>query len=901
MNRLSAPGGADDPARDPARDPASDAVRDAERRAALAALQLLDTGPEPVFDQIVALAATLCGTALAAFTLIDGSRYWLKARLGFPLAEVPRGAAICDHVPGPDGLFEVPDAQEHAQLRGHPHVVGAPHLRFYASAPVVLPEGGVWLGNLCVADAAPRRLDDRQREALSGLAALLVTTLVARRARLAVDAELHTVQRHYALVVQGQSELVSLADEDGRLIFVNDAYARCFGRAPQAMVGTSLYDYIVASDRDEVRAHLQRVMQVGQGAMSANRMRDAAGDERWIAWSNRRMPGLAPGSVALHSVGRDVTDEMRARTTLAQREAHHRQLYEATPALLHTIDPAGRLLAVSDQWLRRFGYRRDEVLGRPSTDFMAPESAARERHQVLPAFFRDGLCQDVPYRMLRRDGRPVDVLLSAVLERDAAGAPLRSLAVLQDVTERRAVEATLAAQEQKLQLLVDGVRDHAIYMLDTEGHVATWNVGAERHKGYAADEVLGRHYGVFFTPEEAQAGQPQLALRRAAQEGRHEAEGWRVRRNGQRYWAGVSVSALRGPQGQLLGYAKITRDLTEQRRQQRMLQQLVELAPYAMLRVGPHGAIDLANAQAETTFGYGRSALMGLPLVWLLPDLLAWPAAGRVERHEMRARDARGREFPVEAGLSVLESDEGPSLLVATLDITERRRQQAATEQALADKETLLKEVYHRVKNNLQVVQSLLNLQRQSLADTAARDALDDSVQRVRAMALVHERLYQSGTLSAIALPEYVRELVAQIVEAHRRERQAWDVSLRIAPIETRLDSAVPFGLLLTELVTNALKHAPRPVEGHGHGGHVDGGSRAGRLEIELQPDGPARVRLRVRDDGAGFPSDAAGARVGGSASMGLRLAERLARQLGGQLLLHNDAGAVAEAVLTRL
>src|SRR6185503_3458985 len=143
----------------------------------------------------------------------------------------------------------------------------------------------------------------------------------------------------------------------------------------------------------------------------------------------------------------------------------------------------------------------------------------------------------------------------------------------------RAARAAAELAEGRFRLLVDGVGDYALYMLDAEGRVASWNAGAERLKGYRADEVLARHFTVFCTPEDAEQGIPALVLDRAAAAGRHEEERWRVRKDGSRFWASLAVTAVRDPDGRLLGFATLTHDLTERRRaaeiRTRLLEQLM--------------------------------------------------------------------------------------------------------------------------------------------------------------------------------------------------------------------------------------------------------------------------------------------------------------------------------------
>jgi diguanylate cyclase (GGDEF)-like protein/PAS domain S-box-containing protein len=175
----------------------------------------------------------------------------------------------------------------------------------------------------------------------------------------------------------------------------------------------------------------------------------------------------------------------------AQRE-RYRHLYERTPAMMHSIGPDGRMLAVSRLWLERLGYDERDVIGRPSTDFLDAESRRRAIEQVLPQFLRTGECRDVEYRMLARDGRPVDVLLSAISERDAQGRFLRSLAVLEDVTRKRLAEQ-LAAEHQRTAAMLECIGD-AVIGIDARGRIRSLNPAAVAMTGWMLEEARGRDW-----------------------------------------------------------------------------------------------------------------------------------------------------------------------------------------------------------------------------------------------------------------------------------------------------------------------------------------------------------------------------------------------------------------------
>ena len=157
--------------------------------------------------------------------------------------------------------------------------------------------------------------------------------------------------------------------------------------------------------------------------------------------------------------------------------------------------------------------------------------------------------------------------------RDEDGALLGYAKVTRDLTERHAAQAALRQSEQHFRLLVQGVHDYAIYMLDPQGKVTSWNRGAQRFKGYADDEIIGEHFSRFYTDEDRASDLPGHALRTAAKEGRFEAEGWRVRKDGTRFWAHVVIDPIRGEHDQLIGFAKITRDVTERRNAEQTLEE----------------------------------------------------------------------------------------------------------------------------------------------------------------------------------------------------------------------------------------------------------------------------------------------------------------------------------------
>ena len=237
------------------------------------------------------------------------------------------------------------------------------------------------------------------------------------------------------------------------------------------------------------------------------------------------------------------------------------------------LDGAGRVSTWNAGAERIKGYRAEEIVGQHFSRFYPPEGVADGKPaRLLAIAARDGRVEDQGWRV-RKDGTRfwAEVIITAV--RDSDGAVIGFAKVTRDLTERKEAETALRRSEQTFQLLVESVQDYAIFMLDPDGRIATWNAGAERIKGYRAHEIIGEHFSIFYPPEDVAQGKPRWELESAEREGRHEDEGWRVRKDGTRFWANVVLSPMRDPHGGLIGFAKVTRDLTQRRRAEQALAQ----------------------------------------------------------------------------------------------------------------------------------------------------------------------------------------------------------------------------------------------------------------------------------------------------------------------------------------
>ena len=520
------------------------------------------------------------------------------------------------------------------------------------------------------------------------------------------------------------------------------------------------------------------------------------------------------------------------------------------------LDPLGTITSWNRGAERLKGYTSSEAIGRSFAMFYGDE----DRHAGLPLQLLEqaraqGSVEHLGWRVRKDRSRFWgDVVITAL--HDAEGTLTGYVKVTKDLSEQHSLELRLRASEERLRLLIGQVRDYSIIALDPQGTIETWNAGAERLKGYTAGEALGRSFSMFYLEEDRRAGLPLRLLLQAREQGSVAHTGWRVRKDGSRFWGDVVITALHDASGRLTGYAKVTRDLTERheletrlRRSEERLRLLVgQVQDYAIIALDPQGTIETWNAGAQRLKGYtpeqaiGRSFAMfytdedrraGLPL-----RLLAEAREnGRAEHSGWRVRKD-GSTFWGDVLITALRDEDGS--LSGYAKVTRDRTDVKQLEQA---QDAFYATFNHDFRTPVTALKGFVEALRD--ADEKDRDRLINRVEASaeRLVSMVEGLIefasqraqHATVTLDDIDVVAVTRSAVAEISPEldPSRVHVAGDVAVARA-------NGTALHRVVANLVVNALRYSPM----------------GSSVEVTFGTDDEGNVTLRVSDHGRGIDRD---------------------------------------------
>jgi PAS domain S-box-containing protein len=686
-------------------------------------------------------------------------------------------------------------------------------------------------------------------------------------------------------VLKDAPDVILVLDLEGRIEHINPFFERLSGYRLDEVWGRLWFDAFLP-ERDRERIHALFVQSSGGEHVHGhvNPIVTRTGEERQIEWTDeflRDQEGRATGIVA---IGRDVTERLAA-------ELQHRSVVAAMHDGVVVQSASGEIMSCNQAAERMLGLTADQMAGRTSLDprwRCVHEDGTPfpgETHPAMVTLSTGAPATDVVMGVYRPEGDLVWISInSEPLLRPGDHAVVGAVTSFSDITERKRAEATLQATERRLAMVLDNVTD-GFFTLDREWRYADINVVGARMVGHTPEELVGRAY-LEVVPEAADTIW-ERTYRQVMNTG--EAATVEAYYEPLDQWFEASVFPFAD------GISVFFRDISIRKRAERLLNDERERLRDAQ-RIAKLGSWELdlvTNSlvwseeifqifEIDTSrFGASYEAFLEA----IHPDDRAAVDTAYRESvasralyeivHRLLMPDGR-LKWVQERGQTYYDAAGRPLRSVGTVqDITERKRNEERIRGHLREKETLLREIHHRVKNNLQVIAGLLHFQSKKLRAPEDVAAFAELRQRIFAMTLLHERLYQSPDVAHVIFCDYVRALIAELVRSSA-PRQGIRIDVRTTnDVLLPIEMAMPGGMIVAELVINVLKHAFP-------------GTRAGTATVSVRRVGD-RIVLGVDDDGAGFPD---GFIPGAGSSFGWELVRTLVLQLDGTVEATTDRGA---------
>ena len=685
-------------------------------------------------------------------------------------------------------------------------------------------------------------------------------------------------------LINNSTDIIRILDGNGRIKFDSPSSARILGYPEGYLIGKSPLDFIHPEDREMVINDLHEVYEKQNlGIPTEFRIKKADGSYLPVESVSQNLmdiPGIKGVVVTTHPI----KDRKKAEEALRLSNIYNRSLIEASLDPLVTIGPDGKITDVNSSTESVTGHFRNELIGNDFSDyFTEPEKAKKGYQQV----FKEGWVRDYPLGIVHKNGDITPVLYNASIYKDETGEVIGVFAAARDITE-------LKKAEEEIQRLANVVEssDDAIIAKNLHGVIISWNKGAETLYGYTADEVKGKNISIL-TPPPLNDEIKQFTERIKNGERVFHYETKRISKDNKEIDISLTLSPIIDQFGKLIGISTIARDISESKKVEKRLElaskynrSLIEASLDPLVTIGSDGKITDVNSSTESVTGYFRNELIGNDF----SDYFTEPEKAR-EGYQEAFREGRVRDYPLKIkhkdgyvtpvlyNASVYRDEFGEvmGVFAAARDITELKKAENEIKASLKEKEILLKEIHHRVKNNLQIISSLLDLQANYVDDMEAINVLQESQNRVKSMAIIHETLYQSTDLASINFSNYIKNLVQDLFYSYGAKSNIRPI-IDVEPIFLNIETAIPCGLIISELVSNSLKYA-FPCD-----------NTYGKIFISFCSLSD-EFELIISDNGIGLPKNLDFEDI--QTSLGLRLVNMLINQLDGSIKLDRSQGAM--------
>ncbi len=718
------------------------------------------------------------------------------------------------------------------------------------------------------------------------------------------EEELNRSRRILESIARTIPNILYRLDASDTIVFINDAVKE-YGYNPEEVIGKNIMEFVHPDDREKAKHRVnerrtrERRTHNLEIRLFSKRKIEAAADEQvervflvhceGLYTTEEPRPETFMGS---QGIAYDITDQKQTEDALRESEEKYRHIFENIQDVYYETSPDGIILELSPSIESFSRFRREELIGRSMYEiYVAPDE--RDILQRAKLSSPTESVRDYVIRLKDKNGAVRYGSINSKIIRDEHGTPLKNVGSLRDITERRNMEEALLESEQKYRELVEDLND-VIYAVDLEGTITYISPAVQSLFGYTPEDLIGKNFLPYVHEEDRD--RIVEGFMRSLQNIHQPAEYRMITKSGAIRWFRVfERTILDGDKP--VGTRGVLTDITEKKKKEKELQEseekyrlVSENIPVAVYSALPdeHSTSLFISGRIDDLTGYTADQFLTNPEFWIQvihPDDRA-SVLEKLEEHRTR-RIPLDIEYRIVTRDNVIKwiKDKATPFIEDNRivridgfmeDITEKKLAEDRIRESLAEKEILLKEVHHRVKNNFQIIMSLLQLQTQGAPDEHVIEALRDSQNRIRSMALVHEKLYQSEDFARINFSEYINIMTRELYQSYSCDPKRIRLQVTLAEIFLEISKAIPCGLIINELISNAIKHA------------FNDNRKKGEITLGLKEKGNS-IMLTISDNGRGIPETV---NIEEPKTLGLKLVTTLVKnQLKGELELKRKGG----------
>ena len=685
-------------------------------------------------------------------------------------------------------------------------------------------------------------------------------------------------------IVENHTDLVAVIDNNNCFQYVNEAYCGLFGISPRQLIGTPFRVDETGSGMHNTPEFMHKLalpprqFQFNQRAMTQKGW-------RWISWDFKAVTDAGNGTDLVIGIGTDVTERKMEQEALQASEESYRGLFNSVNEAIYIQTEDGIFLDVNDHACKMYGYSRLELIGRSPEILSAPGKNDLENLRTIVEKAYRGEVQHLEWWGKRKNG---DIFPKSItLNSGTYFGKAVVIAIARDISDQKQYEESIRLSEYRLRTLADNIPNGDVYLFDRNLKFLIAAGTELKRLGFSSTQFEGKKLEDALDPETAQA---LLPMYRAALLGEKVNSEFTFRDSIYQ----ITVLPLYNQDGHIEFGMSLVQNVTRQKNYEKALrnseerfQSFMQYLPGVAFMKDSQGRYLFANELLTRLFQKHKTDWLGKTDFQLygsktarqivMNDRKVINSGKGIHIIETIGEDEHATKW-ITAKFPIPDKH-GKRVLVGgiAVDITDRIKVEQKLKISLKEKDVLLKEVYHRVKNNLQITSSLLELQSAHIRDDYDRELFRESQNRLSTMAMIHEQLYKTDNLSSINMQDYITNLVTGLLKSYDAGHVVTDI--RVDDTLFTLDTAIPLGLIINEIVTNSLKHAFRKQL-----------FKENRLTIRLSKRADNIMQLIVADNGPGLPSQDV---IDSKKSLGMELIDALTSQLGGKLDIRSDGGAM--------